>query len=87
MNVSPASRQARGERRVLGEESVAGMHRIRTRSPRRVEDRLDPQVALATASLGADVDRLVGFAHVRARRDRSPSRRRPSASPSRGTRG
>ena len=39
MNVSPASRTARGERLVLREKSVAGMHRVGARSPRGVEDR------------------------------------------------
>ncbi len=63
MNVRPASRQARGERRVLGQESVAGMDGVGAGSARDVEDRVNVEVA-ARGLVGPDVEGLIGLAHV-----------------------
>ena len=48
-----------GELRPLGEEAVAGMDRLRPGPGRGVEDRVDPEVALA-GRRGPEADRLVG---------------------------
>ena len=63
MNVSPASRARPRERRVLREEPVAGVDRVGAGPARGVDDGVDAQVALRGRAR-ADVDRLVGFAHV-----------------------
>ena len=48
---------------VFGKEAVAGVDRLRTRAPRRVQDALDAQVGLR-GGRGADVNGLVGGQHV-----------------------
>ena len=73
-----------GERAILGEEPVAGMHRVGAGPPRGVDDARDVQVALV-GRRRADRHRLVGFARRAARRRRRRSRRRRSRCPSRGT--
>ncbi len=50
---------------VLGEESVAGVNRLRARAQRRLDEHVAAEVALRGRS-GADEVRLVGGAHVRA---------------------
>ena len=64
------------ERRVLRKEAVAGMHRLRTGAPGRVDQRLHVQVALRRRR-GADGDRFVrhsrmesAFVRLRVDRDR-----------------
>ncbi len=59
-----------GECRVLGQEAVAGMDRLRAGLARGGQDRLHPQVAVGGAG-GADADRLVGQADMRACRSAS----------------
>ena len=51
------------ERRVLGQESVAGMDRVGAGSARDVEDRLDVEVA-AGGLVWPEVERLMRLAHV-----------------------
>ena len=55
-----------GEVLVLGEEAVAGMHRVGARLPRGVDDRVDAQVALARR-VRPDRPRLVRQPHVQRR--------------------
>jgi hypothetical protein len=52
-----------GERRVLRQEPVAGVDRLRARAPRRVEHRLDREVRLGRRR-GAEAQRRVGRADV-----------------------
>ena len=52
-----------GEARILGQEAVPGMDRVRAGPPRGVDDRVDPQVASCRFA-GSDVQRLVRLAHV-----------------------
>ena len=61
----PQARGAAGARevRVLRQEPVAGVHRIRAGAARRGNQLVDVQVALGRP-VGAQVDRLVGVAHV-----------------------
>ena len=47
----------------LGEKAVAGMDRLRAAGLRGRDDLLDDEVAVLRGR-GADVDRLVGLAHV-----------------------
>ena len=56
----------RGEIFVLGEEPVAGMHRVGARLPGDIDDRVDAQVAFARRAR-PDGPRLVGEAHVQGR--------------------
>ena len=63
MNVRPASRHARGERRILGEKSIAWMDRVGAGTARNVEQRVDIEVA-AGGLVRPEVKRLIGFLHV-----------------------
>ena len=86
MNVSPASRHARGERGVLGEEPVAGMHGVGAGRARRRRS----ACRCGGSSRRRDSARCgpPGPRRARAaRRGRSPNRRPPSGCPARGTRG
>ncbi len=51
------------ERRVLGQEPVAGMHRVGARPARDVEDRVDVEVA-AGRLVRTEVEGLMRLAHV-----------------------
>ena len=61
---SPASLARAREGRVLGEEAVAGMDRLRAGPSRGVENPFLVQIALGGRA-GADQVRLVGIGHVR----------------------
>ena len=55
--------ERRRERRVLGQEAVAGMHGLGTRSLHGVDQLVDRQVALVGRA-GTQQERLVGALHV-----------------------
>ena len=59
MKVIPAFRQRRGEGGALGEEAVAGMHRLGTGRLAGVDDAGDVEVGLR-GRRRSDLDRLVG---------------------------
>ena len=63
MNAMPAASQRGGEFGVLREESVAGVDGLRAGAARRVDDRVDAQVALPCRR-GPDADRGVGLGDV-----------------------
>src|SRR3990172_7201047 len=63
MNTRPARRPRLGEPPVLGEEAVAGMHRVGATLARGFEDALDVEIALARRRR-ADRHGPVGVTHV-----------------------
>ena len=65
IQVRPASSTSARERRVLGEEAVAGVDRLRARPQRRLDEHVAAEVALRRRP-GADEVRLVRGPHVRA---------------------
>ncbi len=62
-NAMPAAVAGFGECGVFGQESIAGVYRIRARVARGRDDRIGIQVGLARGR-GPDGSRLVGEAHV-----------------------
>ena len=72
-----------GEGRPLGQEAVAGMDGLGTRGQGRLDDRVDPQVALG-GRRRTDPDGHVGQADVHAPRRRRRCRPRPPPCPARG---
>jgi hypothetical protein len=63
MNTSPASRHAAAKCLVLGQEAVAGMHRIGAARFCRLDDRRDIEIGLRRRRL-ADPHRLIGLPHM-----------------------
>ena len=63
MNVIPALLERLGKRRVLGQEPVAGMDRLGSRSLRRVDQLVDRQVALGSRT-GPEQVGLIGALDV-----------------------
>ena len=63
MNVSPACRAGLGKLGVLGQESVAGMHRVGPDAASHIDQLIDPKVALRRL-IRPDGIRFVGQPHV-----------------------
>ena len=63
MKVSPASRHARREIRVLGKKPIPRVNGIGAGDLRRVKDSVDAKVAVSRG-IAAERDRLVSHAHV-----------------------